>query len=489
MSNRSVKSVLFSIQLVLITLLTLNGQSLVPSNTNDWLQVTDNPNSGGLDSIQVVFFQVPDDYTSPIYFGICDPETNNVSPDNGTGTTFYYLMGGTGCYTDAQSRVLDYGGGTPSNYNTSGNLIYTYEYNNTFTEQNGSAIGGSPDVTTDGEWAYFPSVYASQGEHVGSYYYFRIVVHASTSNKNAYKLVAYSLMNTSGPVEITEIRAFAYSWCFDINNYDWDFYPFLPDSLDTTFQTNELDIHTNDADNEEYALYDITGNTRDTAVASSGNDWSSDADGGTNYYLNDGTYGTQIGGTWHIQFDHVNAGVAENTTEIWAYDTTDSLLLPIYTQFYQPPPPYRVTTSVTSDPSVANVPGDYSAVTLQIVDSGGNSVPYARDVYVGNPSDTLSLYYYNGGYVSLGAAGADALITTNTDGYYILYCDNTVTETVTLSFTTDGTGGSDRLPATGALGTNETGTVTHYLATANPPTLTSSGTDRPPILMDNTARG
>ena len=449
----------------LFILISINGQSLVPSGSDDWLQVTSSTNQGGRDSIQTVFFQVPDSYTSPIYFGICDPETNGVAPDQNTGTTYYYLLGGDGCYTNSNSREEFYSTPADSIAAGTGDILYTYEYNNTFTEQSViTPVGGSPDVSDDEEWAYFPPVYPSQGEHVGDYYYFRMVVNASSSYKNAYKLVASSsLMNPATPVEITSIRAFAYSWCFDNrkNLSTWSFYPFVPDSVNTS---GGLDIHTNDADSESYDLYDIFGNSRATDIPSSGTNWSSVTQG-YNYLFSDSNTGDpQINGTWQIDFYNNEAGAPnENTIEIWSYETGSGICLPIYTASYTPPLPYRVTASVTDDPSLT---GSDSTVHLQIVDSSGSSVPYSRNIYVSDPSGNLAFYEEDGTTSIIGN-----LITTNTDGFYAFNCRNSNAESVEISFVTDGTLGSDALAGTNA--ENDKATVTHY--TGAFPTLVSTG--------------
>ncbi|MBI9100309.1 MAG: hypothetical protein JEY91_17635, partial [Spirochaetaceae bacterium] len=82
----------------LLSIITINvySQSTIPSDPNNWFQNAADTGLGDPDNINVIFFEVPDSVASTLYFGINDPETNNVSPDTSTGATSFYLVGGSG---------------------------------------------------------------------------------------------------------------------------------------------------------------------------------------------------------------------------------------------------------------------------------------------------------------------------------------------------------------------------------------------------------
>ena len=50
------------------------GQSRIPKETDNYLQITGQTGLGGLDRVSVVFFEVPDTVTSTLYFAVRSPE-------------------------------------------------------------------------------------------------------------------------------------------------------------------------------------------------------------------------------------------------------------------------------------------------------------------------------------------------------------------------------------------------------------------------------
>ena len=486
MARRTFISVIILVSLFILSPFTLLGQdtSRIPEDPLNWLQVTNAAQLGGLDPVMVVFFQVPDDHVGPIYFGIRDPEGDNDSPDFSGGTntdTRYYLFGGDGCYTDSAARTVNYGDETSATgHLTAGTQLAQLWYNYLGTE---TGPGPGANVTADGQWVYFPAVSADEGEHVGSFYYFRVVVdgqNAVDNIKNAFQLIA-SGGNGSAPADISTIKAFSYSWCVDFQRVlgnTWHFYPFVPESASLT---DELDLFVQDSDSAgPYSLYDLTNNlidnTSEPPVAWEDWEWSSDTIGdgttGTDYPFQTGGV-DQRNGTWHIAYPTGGGSLDENTVEIHAQNSVTNEDLRIYSQFYQPAQADHVTVSHDSTET-----GALRTVTLQIVDSSGEAVPYIRNIYIDNPSTTLRILDAAGAVIGGVVAGDSYTITTNSNGYVTFTCSNTVDETVTLSFvtdgiTTDGSAISSRLPASGALGTNETVDVTHE--SGNRPTMVSNG--------------
>jgi hypothetical protein len=487
------KSLLLSLICILILTNPVFGQSRIPEDSNLWLQISENPGSGSRDSVQTVFFEVPESYLGPIFFGICDPEGDTDSPDQiqqaawDSGTTYQLFMG-DGAYTGANARQIFYADPAPAdpdnnppvNHDVDGTCPpgFIYEYDETNT-----AVQGGQSVTGDGQWVYFPVVYASQGEKVGTNRYFRMVIHADegldSDFKNGYQLIASKTTGTT-PTEITEIRAFAYAWSVDFQNgFTWDFYPFVPDSAGAT---DELDLFFNDVDGEGiYTLYDIQGNTIDNTTAPGNGIWSSDTDGATDY-----TFGSQINGTWHLEFPIAGGGPAENTTEIWAENSLTNETLPIYSSFFKPAEPYRVVAY--HDPTETGV---NRKVILQLVDDSDNPVPYVRNIFIENPSTTLQIRDDLGALIGTVGAGDSYTITTNSDGFAVFTCSNSADEIVTLNFVTDGVRSDtegpttcSRLPLSGALGPNNS--VQIAFETGSRPTLSSNAVS---IVEGNIAAG
>ncbi|MDC7224609.1 MAG: hypothetical protein PQJ60_12770, partial [Spirochaetales bacterium] len=459
----------------------LSAQSRIPGDSSNWLQTSNGVGLGGTDPVMVVLFEVPSDFSGDIYFGICDPEGSSTSPDQnmdaetyGTYVT-YTLFGGDGCYTDDSVSSLSYGSEiTATGHLDAGTALESLTYDETGTE----LISGTKNVTPDGEWVYFDRVNASDGELVGSNRYFRIVADAYTyandntlnidEFKNAFQLIA-SYTNGTTPSEITSIRAFAYSWCVDFRDGDattWNFYPYVPDHISST---DQMDVYIHDSDElNAYTLYDISGNVQadsfnDPLDVNTQSTWSSETNGGTDYY-----FGTEVNGTWQIAQPSTGAAITDNTAEVWA-TTVDATVetLKVYADYYKPEEADHVTATYDSTET-----GSFRTVTLQIVDGDGKNVPYQRSIYIENPSTTLQLYE-DDETTALAAQGSSAVVTTNSDGYYVFTCDNTADETVTITFLTDGTNGSDRLPDSGTLGTNDSATLTFESGTI--PTLLSGG--------------
>ena len=169
------------------------AQSRIPQSALNYLQTAYPPALGDRDRINVIFFEVPDSVTNTIYFALNDPANDAVSPDQLTAatTTDYYLVGGTGAVSDANSRLIDYTGIEAQ-------------------ARTGTILDTRTFVGADGGWEYFQGVAPSQGERIGSKYYFKVVVEmqAAGSGKNAYQMDV-SFANSGAPTGVGGVRPFS----------------------------------------------------------------------------------------------------------------------------------------------------------------------------------------------------------------------------------------------------------------------------------------
>ena len=172
-----------------------DAQSRIPQSGLNYLQTAYPAALGDRDRINVIFFEVPDTVTNTLYFAINDPANDATSPDQLTTatTTDYYLVGGSGAISDANSRLIDYTG-IESQART------------------GTTLDTRTFVGIDGGWEYFQGVDPTQGERIGSKYYFKVVVEmqAAGSGKNAYQMDV-SFANSGAPTGVVGVRTFSYS--------------------------------------------------------------------------------------------------------------------------------------------------------------------------------------------------------------------------------------------------------------------------------------
>lgn len=410
-------------------------QSRIPAEANNYIQTTGAPENGDQDPYMVVFYEVPDTITSTLYFAINHPGVNTSipatdNPDqfNIAGTWNYYLVGGTGTLSSATSRQLTFANDAEA---TTGTILDT----RSFTNETG--------------WYYFSGVSPSQGEHIGNKYYFKIVAKAPNNSKNGFQLdVSYS--NTGTPTGDPNIRAFAYCWTLALLQRvgppaaTWNLYPFVPDNA-----TGNIDYRNWDMDSDEsLAAWNKSG-TPLAAPSVSGNGviWPGDI-ATTSYPI-----GTETNGTWRLQVTENNLlGFTVNTTMFW-FENPSGTILRTYAAPYTPPAPSYVTITPTSATAIT---GTNQSFTLQIVDSGGNPVPYVRNIYVTVSGSATISPNNNGG-------AADELIATNGDGLATFTVTDAVAETVTVTFYWNGTGGSSNF------GTSSFGTATVTFQADLPP--------------------
>ncbi|MEM5947093.1 FlgD immunoglobulin-like domain containing protein [Spirochaetia bacterium 38H-sp] len=412
----------------------ISAQSAIPGSSTNYLQVTGSAANGDTDAYQVVFYEVPDTISSTLYFAIEHPGLSGASPDQGTGGTWnFYLIGGSGAFSDSTARQMTYA---------------------SLSEAQGSGtVLGQISATTETGWLYFPGVLPSQGEHIGNKYYFRIVAEAANNNKNAFRCDV-SYINSGTPTGDTNIRAFAYVMSLALlNTNTWNLYPFVPDTASTT---DTIDYKNWDMDGgESLAAYDPSG-TPLVAPSGSGNNVAAI----TSYTIGNVSY---VNTTWRLQITEGSGTEPPiNTSLFWftindtTYDATE-VPLKIYSASYTPPSPDHVSVAPSSQ-TVAS--GDSATVSLQIVDSSGNPVPYQRDIYVAvNGSAQIS--------PDNNATLQTELITTSSDGIASFSVSDASVETVTVTVYWDGSGGSD------SFGTSSFDTVSIDFV-ANPSPIISS---------------
>ena len=390
------------------------GQSNIPAETTNWLQQTTPIGNGSTDLFSVIFFEVPADAVDVddfIYVGVNDAGSDGVSPDQNTGTTDYYLFGGTGALTDSTSRQRVFASLSQA---SAGRQLGMFSADDTAAY---NIEGGETS-----NWTYFSGVKLSDGEQIGSKVYFKVVVDALTNGgtyKNAFQL-DISRLSGGVPTQIAGVRSFAYSW--PIYNaetadatLDWTIYPFVSNSMDT----EDLGIHGWD--------FDGTGNTADlynksnTLVINNAS-----FDGGATNYPDDATedYWTittaQTNGYWRLELTEGSGSGYRDAAEIFfsldngttaaAFDVNDGVVRAYAKDSVLTAPDY---VAVTTEDGIAVDDGvDVETVTLQIVDSSGTPLPYAMSITV-NVDGSATIDYVNGAGV---ASAQSQLVDTDSDG-------------------------------------------------------------------------
>jgi len=429
------------------------GQSALPAEPANFLSVTGTLANGDNDIYQVVFFEVPDTVSGPLYFSVYDPGVDgtvpsDVDPDQGnTGTWEFRLIGGTGTLSGSTAR----------------NVIFANQVAATQGTTLGNVLSGTGNLAdTDQNWVYFEPVYPNQGEKIGNKYYFKVFATHSDGSKNAYRLnVSYApgpnlfsigtMTHGGSPTGVSSIRAFNYAWTLAFRSRaateTWDLYPFVPDSAIANITRYFYDFDLGEAGE----LFNKDGTSVATGLTGDGTATATESS-----YPVTG----QTNGTWRLRFvENATDGLPVNTATVFFAGSDPVENYRIYAASYTPPEPHHAVLSPVTASALENVP---VTMTLQIVDVDGNPVPYARTVLV-----TAS----NGAVLSDG----DGLVTTSGDGIAVFTVNiadvASGTASTTISVFSDGTGGTSRLPLIGALGTNGSATITFNDAADSAPTL------------------
>jgi hypothetical protein len=454
------QSIILSVMIIYLLGMPLYAQSRVPKQTNpaavniedeNWLQVVSALADGDRDRTQVVFFEVPETETNILYFAIRDPESttaNTIEINEGTVTTDYYLIGGSGTLSDPDnSRTFFSQAELISGVHRSGTEIANYRYDNSLS----ALLGPSP--AADDSWVYFPGVLASQGEKIGNKYYFKIVVQSQESvdrQKNAFQLDV-SYVNSGTPTGSSTIRAFAYSWTINMT-YDsyfatWEFYPFVPDTASGYIEIRNFDFdNVNQVDTFRIDSSTVA-YTATTGLNLIGNsDTSANPTEAYTSFPIGGIPGQDVNGTWIYRITELNSnpGFVQNTAELWAnlatVVNTPTENLRIYADYFQPPPPQKVILSAAD--GFAQFTPDLETVTLQISDNNGDPLPYGRTVYL-TVSGSASIVETVGAAGTTAVGAQTATVLTDNGGLASFTVENTVAETVQAAVYWDGTGGSD----------------------------------------------
>ena len=417
------------------------AQSRIPNEANNYLQVAGQSGLGGLDTLNVVFFEIPDTVSSTLYFAVRSPENDgaNAEDDGNGGNTTYYLIGGSGTLSDAKSRQLMYDAGEMAgNDHLTGTTLDSSTFGDTYAQ----------------EWFYFGGVNPSQGEHIANKYYFKIVTEAESGSwgTNGYQL-DISTSSGGNPTGLAGVRSFAYSWMvgFYWSGRDWSLYPFVPENETgfVVFSNWDIDIASNP---------DVTGTAYNKsnaqteasslgAINPSGNGVAEN----TSYAI----VGGENNGTWKAKYNEGVLGVGfYNTAEIWHWNSAvavnDSIFRDIaqpyrtYAAYVAPSPPDHVV--LTAEDGTADANGvDTERVLIQIVDSAGDPQHYIRNIYM-TVSGSAQISTASDTSDSLPAAAA--LVTTDSDGLAWITVVDDVDETVYVVAVTDGSNGSDTLTGT-----------------------------------------
>jgi hypothetical protein len=434
--------------LILFFLMTLSmftttafAQSRIPKETSNYLQVTGVTADGGLDTVNVAFFEVPDTVTSTLYFAIRSPENDaaNAEDSGGAGNTTYYLIGGSGALSDVKSRQLMYDAGEMTGND---HLTGTTLDSNTF----GASYAQ--------EWYYFGGVSPSQGEHIANKYYFKIVTEAESgiAGKNGYQL-DISTANSGAPSGLSGVRSFAYSWMvgFQWNARDWSLYPFVPENETGFVVFSNWDVDVDQAPNSTGEAFDKSNAQTEASklipdIVSSFNNSAQN----TSYAI----AGSEDNGTWLAKYNEGTGGVGFlNTCEIWHWHSVaavnnntfyDVQPYRTYADYFTPAAADHVVLTTEDGAAIADGV-DTERVVLQIVDSSGNPQHYNRDVYI---TVNRSAQITGASNSSTGLPANAALVTTDTDGIAWITVVNDTAELVRVNAVTDGSNGSDVLPGT-----------------------------------------
>ena len=466
----------------------VHAQTRIPSVDGNNFGVPSDFAFGDRDLFQVVFFEIPASYSGLLHFAIEDPDAfdgdegaidRDDSSGAGTVNTTFSLYGGSGAFSDIATRAVDFGTAaiTPPAAPYTGTLLAEYVYN----DDSLNAVSGGPNLSSSGEWAFFPAVSASQGELIGNRRYFKVVVKSDQSGnlvKNGFRLDV-SVIGSGNPTGLTDARAFAYGWTVNFRDQvgtEWDFYPFVPESETLA---DSLTLFSWDMDNGEDTagpvLRDIAGNIVDNnltgMVSGQGANNPGDiASASVTLGTGLGTVADRINGTWRLTItEDADGGQNPNTSEIFAA-TTGTNPTRIYASQYVPAAPDYVIAAATDGTALSDGT-ETERITFQLVDASDDPVPYVRNLFV-----TVD----NGADIRNASSGGSfpttsLIVTTDADGVAWIEVSNTNTGLTTVAIETDGS-----LAGASALddqldNTNPNVNATINFVTDPDPTISSAG--------------
>lgn len=192
------------------------------------------PAQGDDDQRQVIFFEVPQAHTQPLYVRIYDPDCGRkLDKQNGQAwdTSFTFtLYGGISAYTDPDARSPH-----PTTGATSGLALL-------------DSVTFAQDDAIDDSWYNLGPIDPTAGERVGDKRVFKLVIEGNplrTSEIHAADLNLYNVaLSTSGTHNTAPqgARIWAYAWTYLISagqaRTPPDLYPYVDPSLTYLIQTN-----------------------------------------------------------------------------------------------------------------------------------------------------------------------------------------------------------------------------------------------------------
>ena len=181
---------------------------------------------GDDDFCQIMFFVIPENFTSPVYIRIFDPEIGgNHDEIKGSEDTKmkFSVYGGSGCITNKDAKGVN-----PLGNYTSGNLLVekTFKNSNDF----------------DDKWFTFRPISPAEGELDKKYggYIIKIIAQGvSGDDGNLYKYFLSTKLENNIAVEGGNSFAFEYS--FRLNDYPNEvshLYPYIDDQVVSIKQSN-----------------------------------------------------------------------------------------------------------------------------------------------------------------------------------------------------------------------------------------------------------
>lgn len=435
------------------------AQTRIPSVDGNNFGVPSDFAFGDRDLFQVVFFEIPASYSGLLHFAIEDPDAfdgdevgidRDDSSGAGTVNTTFSLYGGSGAFSDIATRAVDFGTAaiTPPAAPYTGTLLAEYVYN----DDSLNAVSGGPNLSSSGEWAFFPAVSASQGELIGNRRYFKVVVKSDQSGnlvKNGFRLDV-SVIGSGTPTGLTDARAFAYGWTVNFRDQigtEWDFYPFVPDdeTLGSILTLSSWDMDDGEGfdagtatDTTGPVLRDIAGNivnnNLNAMISRQGTNNPGDvASALVTLGTGGGTVAERINGTWRLTItEDAGGGQNPNTSEIFA-STSGTNPTRIYASQYVPADPDYVIAAATDGTALSDGT-ETERVTFQLVDAADDPVPYVRDIFVSVD---------NGANIQNASSGGSfpttsLIVTTDADGVAWIDVSNTNTGITTVAVETDG---------------------------------------------------
>ncbi|WP_210411504.1 FlgD immunoglobulin-like domain containing protein [Oceanispirochaeta crateris] len=445
------------------------NQTQYPSESGNYSAVVGSLAQGALDRVEVVFFEIPSEITSDLYFAVKGATQRNADPDeSNAGTTTFYLIGGVGAHSSASSQSVSYADtsyltGTPLRaFQVVNRTVQTGTAPDTSLtlqaplDTTGTAYATTADALPNDNttWIYFPAVNATQGELIGSKRYFKVVVHHSTSGsnqKNAFQLDVSLVAPASSPTLVPDARSFSYSRVIGAYNATaggtWNIHPLVPAG-----STGTVDFYNFDMDSTESIFWENIDDSR------SGTLTVGTVSGGTevdNISILDSTAtgeGIDTKGTWLYQIVEISgAGTDPNPFEVWVENDGEPLRL-YSSEINTVPDPYYVAISTTSTTATT---GTSVQINLQIVDSTGSPVDYRQNIYVeAQDVDGTSLPVISPD--STGTADTEVITTSAAGAASFTLSESDDGDIVTIALFTDGTNGSDDFGA----GTDDSVSIT-----------------------------